>query len=697
MEMGEEEEEDVEDDSEEEDEEVPAETGKKAVIVEDEGGLDFYPRFWEDPPRPLVAADASTEPVTDEPQHFELPALGRCEARRRNMRPLLAQLGFVPPGSQAGQRGGSVSSTARAGSDEKAAALAASAWRQCRLAPGLRVAFESLLASEGLKLGPQESGLFVCLHSYLDVAFMQHSHLNASVVRAVCALHIVDHVLKANREVLENSAAAKRARREGSLVDDGGAAPADQGFCRTRVLVLCPFRSVAHTFVKMLLALLPGQLQVGNQQRFEEEFGPEDDEEPDVNKPADWQHLFGGNSDDRFRVGMALSKKSVKLYAPFDRSDILICSPLGLRQITGAEGDRKRDFDFLSSIEVCLVDRADVLRMQNWEHVQEVLNAVNRKPRSLAGIDISRLRPAFAEGRGHLFRQTAVTAAGQLLDAEAIFKAASLGPHAGVGSNAADATKPLSLAERLLPRSGSKKRRKGATSLLDSGDEEDQDIELPLGLLLKAAPGNGEVPISGTTSLRGMVLLADLPSGEPLQRATSLGIARQFFLHVQCSLLHEHSDKLFQSFENRYWKPVGITLDRLLIVVNSYFNFLRLRRFFREEGTSFCSAFEYSKPKDLSRSRFRFYHGERRVLLVTERFLWYRRYRLRGADYVLFYGPPETPEIYEEVLGGVRTPSQCNSMCLFTRHDAFALERVVGHERATKMLSSPPGKVFVYT
>merc|ERR1711972_1203840 len=154
---------------------------------------------------------------------------------------------------------------------------------------------------------------------------------------------------------------------------------------------------------------------------------------------------------------------------------------------------------------------------------------------------------------------------------------------------------------------------------------------------------------------------------------------------------------MFETFCSKYWKPLGSSLERLLIVANSYYSFLRLRRFLREEGASFCSAFEYSSNQDLSRARFRFFHGQRRVLLVTERFLWYRRYRLKGADYVLFYGPPETPEIYEDVLAGVRTPSQCNSMCLFTRHDGFALQRIVGHERARRMLESSPGKVFAFS
>ena len=61
---------------------------------------------------------------------------------------------------------------------------------------------------------------------------------------------------------------------------------------------------------------------------------------------------------------------SVRLYADFYESDIIVASPLALAtKLTEGEEEEGGAADMLSSIEVLLVARLDVLQMQNWAHV----------------------------------------------------------------------------------------------------------------------------------------------------------------------------------------------------------------------------------------------------------------------------------------------------------------------------------------
>ena len=105
--------------------------------------------------------------------------------------------------------------------------------------------------------------------------------------------------------------------------------------------------------------------------------------EPDA-YPRDHVETFEGNSDDNFRVGLKLTRKSVRIFTEFYGSDIIIASPLGLRMSIEKEKyvalslssphvfipDVGRNFDFLSSIEILVADQLDSLTMQNWEHTQ---------------------------------------------------------------------------------------------------------------------------------------------------------------------------------------------------------------------------------------------------------------------------------------------------------------------------------------
>lgn len=112
----------------------------------------------------------------------------------------------------------------------------------------------------------------------------------------------------------------------------------DQGFTRPSVLVLLPFRSFALRWVTALTSHTPSPtFQIENHSRFQSEYGlPSgavdklESAEPGT-YPRDHVEMFKGNVDDSFRVGIKLTRKSVKLFADFYGCDLILASPLGLR------------------------------------------------------------------------------------------------------------------------------------------------------------------------------------------------------------------------------------------------------------------------------------------------------------------------------------------------------------------------------
>lgn len=125
-------------------------------------------------------------------------------------------------------------------------------------------------------------------------------------------------------------------------------------------------------------------------------------------KPDDHKQIFDGNTNEYFRIGIEITKKSLKLYSRFYSSDIIVASPLGLRTILGAEGEKRRDYDFLSSIELLIMDQTELFLMQNWEHVIHLLKNLNLQPKDHHNTDFSRIRLWSLNGLGKFYRQTLV-------------------------------------------------------------------------------------------------------------------------------------------------------------------------------------------------------------------------------------------------------------------------------------------------
>uniref|UniRef100_A0A3B4ZFK1 U3 small nucleolar RNA-associated protein 25 homolog n=1 Tax=Stegastes partitus TaxID=144197 RepID=A0A3B4ZFK1_9TELE len=263
------------------------------------------------------------------------------------------------------------------------------------------------------QISPLQLELLALMGSYKDLYYPEMCPVNQGPhVRSAYCLHVLNHVLKANSQVLADNAQLRERKTQAKAGAEPQDEPRDQGLTRPKVLILVPFRGSALQVIHTLISLLETKgkkIMVSNKKKFKEEFGEEADEKPsNLQRPEDYRAIFSGNVDDHFRIGVSIIRSSIRLYAPFYSSDIIIASPLGLRTVLGAEGENKRDFDFLSSIELLVVDQADVFLMQNWEHVLHVMKHMNLQPLDSHGVDFSRVRMWNLNNWARHYRQTLV-------------------------------------------------------------------------------------------------------------------------------------------------------------------------------------------------------------------------------------------------------------------------------------------------
>ena len=183
----------------------------------------------------------------------------------------------------------------------------------------------------------------------------------------------------------------------------------DQGFTKPKVLIITPLKSTAYSIIQDLISIYSKQSEsspeIRFRSRFEEEYSaPEEPLKGD--KPRDFEEVFGGNNDDCFRMGIKFSKKVIGLYSNFYASDLIVGSPLGLRMAASSKDDL--NFDFLSGIEILLVDHSEILLMQNWEHALLIFNNLNLIPKVDHGADFSRIRDWVLDGYSKYMRQTII-------------------------------------------------------------------------------------------------------------------------------------------------------------------------------------------------------------------------------------------------------------------------------------------------
>jgi len=271
------------------------------------------------------------------------------------------------------------------------------------------------LASNIKNVSKFQLELLSIITRYHDFSYTERSFDNAEELRYCYCIHAINHVLKSQDIVVENN--NKQDGDEDEL--------RDQGLTRPKVLILVPFKDAAYRIINMMIYLLSPKenFNVVHKNRFVEEFTGGELTLPRKNpKPEDFEKTFVGNIDDAFRIGMAVTKSSLKLYENFYNSDIIIASPLGLRMIIGAEGESSRDYDFLSSVEVLMFDQSEIFLMQNWDHVLHIMNHFHLQPKEAHGTDLQRVRNWSINGLSKHYRQTILFSSCKLPNLMAILK-----------------------------------------------------------------------------------------------------------------------------------------------------------------------------------------------------------------------------------------------------------------------------------
>ena len=513
----------------------------------------------------------------------------------------------------------------------------------------------STIEASGSQLTPLQLDFLSLIHQYYDVYYPNRANNNdvGEQLRFVICLHLINHVLKTRARVLSHNEKLKQ---------NPDLDYRDQGFTRPKVLMIVPFRESVRRIINCFENLLlvnddteeTDQIQISHRKRFKEEYGNGELDAPQTDgkfqrTSNEYNEIFTGNVDDHFRLGISVTKKSLKFFQSVYKSDFLIVSPVGLRTLLEKRRrKRKREqssdnsddddeeeeenpnhtstADFLSSIECVYIDQLDILSMQNLDHLFYIFNNLNCIPQqATSSTDFSRIRPWSLNGWARYYRQLIVLSS---------------------------FTSPLFLS--LFHRY--------ATNYAGQC------------LIQPNFPLNGHIRPSSTFQQ----LFQRIPMSDPTLRFN-------YFI-----------ERILPRFDTS-------TYDHTLIYLSSYFDFVRLRNYMRSEKHqqfNYITLSEYSTKKQVLLARNIFYHRQVRFLLMTERFHFYHRYRIKGIRHILFYDLPSYGHFYPEIVhfltlprvqeknqsSTTDEPSTCTA--LYAKEDALKLAYILGQTTVTDLLNS---------
>ncbi len=179
---------------------------------------------------------------------------------------------------------------------------------------------------------------------------------------------------------------------------------------------------------------------------------------------------------------------------------------------------------------------------------------------------------------------------------------------------------------------------------------------------------------------------------------------RQLFVRFDCDDPAAEADARLRAFRERLLPSLLKAMAaaaggaQTMLFIPRYFDFVRVRQMLTAEDVPFAAVSEYSTAQQASRARTALQKREVPLLLYTERAHFFRRHKFRGARHLAIYSPPSYAHFYTELLQEINrlnapaaadAPAQdATCVMLFCALDVYPLQRLVGNQRAAKMLTA---------
>jgi U3 small nucleolar RNA-associated protein 25 len=294
---------------------------------------------------------------------------------------------------------------------------------------------------------------------------------------------------------------------------------------------------------------------------------------------------------------------------------------------------KKKDYDYLSSIEIVVVDQTDALLMQNWDHVTFVMQHLNLSPKEAHGCDFSRVRMWYLDDNAKHLRQTIVLSSFITPEINSLFSKYMMNVS---GKIKYQANYDGSMLTTGLPL------KQTFARYHSSNIQSDPDTRFKFftstvvpWMLRQPRPAEG-----------GLGILIFIPS---------------YFDFVRVK-------NYFQT------SPTVSSLSFATVTENK----------------------SPAEP-ETRRARSHFLTGKSSVMLYTGRAHHFYRYMMKGVKSVVMYQLPDNPLFYREIVAGFLGASvttgrisgeEGSVRAMFSKWDALRLERIVGTERLRTMLGA---------